>query len=37
MAEKHADTDVRFYDPSGNLIEVRTPWDKFMKGAKYEK
>lgn len=21
---------VRFYDPSGNLIEVRTPWDKFM-------
>ena len=20
---------VRFYDPSGNLIEVRTPWDKF--------
>ena len=21
---------VRFYDPSGNLIEVRTPWDKFV-------
>ena len=21
---------VRFYDPSGNLIEVRTPWNKFM-------
>ena len=21
---------VRFYDSSGNLIEVRTPWDKFM-------
>lgn len=21
---------VRFYDPSGNLIEVRTPWDKYM-------
>ena len=21
---------VRVYDPSGNLIEVRTPWDKFM-------
>mgnify|MGYP004596370019 FL=1 len=21
---------VRFYDPSGNLIEVRTPWTKFM-------
>ena len=20
---------VRFYDPSGNLIEIRTPWDKF--------
>ena len=20
---------VRFYDPSGNLIEVRTLWDKF--------
>lgn len=20
---------VRFYDTSGNLIEVRTPWDKF--------
>ena len=19
---------VRFYDPSGNLIEIRTPWDK---------
>lgn len=21
---------VRFYDPSGNLIEVRTPWNKYM-------
>lgn len=21
---------VRFYDPSGNLIEIRTPWDKFV-------
>ena len=21
---------VRFYDPSGNLIEVRTLWDKFV-------
>ena len=21
---------VRFYDPSGNLIEVRTPWNKFV-------
>ena len=21
---------VRFYDLSGNLIEVRTPWNKFM-------
>ena len=21
---------VRFYDPSGNIIEVRTPWDKFV-------
>ena len=21
---------VRFYDQSGNLIEVRTPWDKFV-------
>ena len=20
---------VRFYDPFGNLIEIRTPWDKF--------
>ena len=20
---------LRFYDPSGNLIEIRTPWDKF--------
>ena len=20
---------VRFYDPSGNLIEIRIPWDKF--------
>ena len=20
---------VRFYDPSGNLIEIRTQWDKF--------
>ena len=20
---------VRFYDPSGNPIEIRTPWDKF--------
>lgn len=23
---------VRFYDPSGNLIEVRTPWNKYMNG-----
>ena len=20
----------KIYDPSGNLIEIRTPWDKFV-------